>query len=251
LANCIQLNQDALTTRFNSLLQRKQMVCFNEVHSSPKSADRIKTWVTESDIRLEEKSGHAFMETNYLNLIFTSNSEVPVKLDVDDRRFNVVRTGAPLNGLDWFHGAGTVNMIERQLKSFAAYLHGYSFSAEQARRPIVSNEKQALIEASVDPVDRLADMLRRKQVTELQELGVKAALTPDQLSELSDLSGTLKKEMAWKLVNELSDVEVSQTELTSELLKRGFGHKRGKADSEGRKRVYAWGSDQNPDKSDK
>jgi len=61
----------------------------------------------------------------------------------------------------------------------------------------------------------------------------------------------LKKEMAWKLVNELSDVEVSQTELTSELLKRGFGHKRGKADSEGRKRVYAWGSDQNPDKSDK
>ena len=251
LNNCIQLNQDALTTRYNELLDKKQLVCYNEVHSSMQAAERIKTWITEREMRLEDKSGRAHIESNHMNLIFTSNHKVPVEIEADDRRFSVVRTGGPLNALTWFKGARSIRAIRLELESFAAYLHGYTFSADGARRSTFTPEKQRLIEASMDPFDQLTDMLRRKQVTELRELAVEAALSSGQMSELSGFSDQLKKDIVLQLVNALSDEQISQTKVTQELKKRGFSERRGSSDTEGRKRVYVWGANQNPDKSDK
>ncbi len=113
--NCTELNQDALSSRFNHLLHRKQLVCFNEVHSSKQAAERIKTWVTEDQIRLEDKTVRASINRNYLNLIFTSNSQVPVALEADDRRFNVVRTGGPLTELLGEHDLSELSNLDNHL----------------------------------------------------------------------------------------------------------------------------------------
>jgi len=46
----------------------------------------------------------------------------------DDRRFSVIRTDGPLAELPWFHGDSTVRAIERELVSFAAYLHTFPYA---------------------------------------------------------------------------------------------------------------------------
>ncbi len=250
-ANCIQLNQDALTTRYNELLDKRQLVCFNEVHSSPQGAERIKTWITERDIRLEDKSGSAHVESNHLNLIFTSNSQVPVQIDADDRRFSVIRTDGPLAELPWFRGDVTVRAIARELRSFAAYLHTHPYAEGEARRPVKTLEKEHLIKASVDPYDQLVDMLRRRRVHELKKAIGEENLTDKERSELSNLNGCLTKDLLQKAAQAVIGGPVSKTKLTHELKNRGIGEIRGHGQGENRKRAYVWGEHANPDKSDK
>ena len=249
--NCVQLNQDALTTRYNALLDKRQLVCFNEVHSSRQGAERIKTWITERDIRLEDKSGRAHVESNHLNLIFTSNSQVPVQIDADDRRFSVIRTDGPLAELPWFHGDSTVRAIERELVSFAAYLHTFPYAEGEARRPVKTLEKDRLIQASVDPYDQLVDMLRRRRVQELKEAIGEENLTDKELSELSDFHGSMTKDLLMKVAEAVVGESVSKKTLTPELKRRGVGEIRGRGRGENRKRAYVWGEQGNPDKLDK
>ena len=249
--NGIQLNQDALTTRYNELLDRKQLVCFNEVHSSKQAAERVKTWITEGDIRLEDKSGRAHIEGNHLNLIFTSNHQVPVQIEADDRRFSVVRTGPPLRELGWFKGESTVRLVGRELASFADYLHAFPFAEGEARHPVATAEKERLVVASNDPFDRLVDMLRRRRIQELKDAIGLENLTEGDLSELSKFNGSMTKDLLLKAAKAVVGAPVSKKVLTPELGKRGVGVLRGCVDEGERKRVYVWGDQVNPDKLDK
>ncbi len=251
MSNCVLLNQDALTSRYNELMNQRQLVCYNEVHSSTQAAERIKTWITENEIRLEGKSADARVEPNHLNLIFTSNSQVPVQIDADDRRFSVIRTDGPLSSLQWFHGDITVRAIERELVSFAAYLHTYPYAEGEARRPVKTLEKERLIQASVDPFDQLVDMLRRKRIQELKIAIGEENLNDKEMSELSDLNGCLTKDLLQKAAEAVTGGPVSKTKLTLELKERGIGEIRGHGQGENRKRAYVWGEQGNPDKLDK
>jgi len=249
--NCTELNQDALSSRFNHLLHRKQLVCFNEVHSSKQAAERIKTWVTEDRIRLEDKTVRASINRNYLNLIFTSNSQVPVVLEPDDRRFNVVRTGGPLSELPWFRGAATIRALERELSAFARFLIAYPYAEADARRTLMNIEKRRVIEASVNPLDRLVDLLQRGRKNDLRNAVDSELFDESELSELSDMGNQLTKELVLKLAQEITGEDLSMTKLTRELKSRGIIESRGRADGSIRKREYTWQSSVNSDKSDK
>ncbi len=250
-ANCTELNQDALSSRFNHLLHRKQLVCFNEVHSSKQAAERIKTWVTEDRIRLEDKTVRASINRNYLNLIFTSNSQIPVALESDDRRFNVVRTDAPLTDLRWFRGPATIRAINRELSAFAQFLRAYPYAEADARRTIMNSEKRRLIEAGVNPLDRMVDLLRRGQKSELRMAVDSDLLDESDLSELSNLDNSLTKELVLKLAENISGEALTMTKLTRELKSRGISETRGRNDGSTRKREYAWQGSAKSDKSDK
>ena len=246
--NCTELNQDALSSRFNHLLHRKQLVCFNEVHSSRQAAERIKTWVTEDQIRLEDKTVQASINRNFLNLIFTSNSQIPVVLEADDRRFNVVRTGGPLTEVTWFSGAATIRAIKNELSAFAQFLQAYPYAEAGARRTIMNAEKNRVIEAGVNPLDRLVDLLRRGRKNDLLKAVDSDLLNED---ELSDMGNQLTKELALKLAEGISGDALTMTKLTRELKSRGISETRGRCDGSTRKRDYTWRSSPNSDKSDK
>ena len=249
--NCTELNQDALSSRFNQILHRKQLVCFNEVHSSRQAAERIKTWVTEDQIRLEDKTVRASINRNFLNLIFTSNSQVPVLLEPDDRRFNVVRTGGPLTEVTWFNGSVTIQAIKSELSAFAQFLQAYPYAEADARRTIMNSEKRRLIEAGVNPLDRMVDLLRRGRKSELRMAVDSDLLDESDLSELSNLDKSLTKELVLKLAEGISGETLTMTSLTRELKSRGVGETRGRSDGSTRKREYTWQGEANLDKSDK
>lgn len=91
--NVTILNQSALDSNFNGFLVDKLFVVANEVMSSTnrsaETANKIKPWITDHEIVLEQKFKDTKTYQNHFNIIFTSNDERPVIVEKSDRRFVV------------------------------------------------------------------------------------------------------------------------------------------------------------------
>jgi hypothetical protein len=92
-SNVALLSQDSLDSRFNGELIDKLFVTANEVMSSSNRsmevANKLKMWVTDPLIPIEEKFQGMILSPNTFNIIFTSNDDRPVIIERGDRRFCV------------------------------------------------------------------------------------------------------------------------------------------------------------------
>jgi hypothetical protein len=112
-------------------------------------------------------------------------------------------------------------------------------------------EKRRVIEAGVNPLDRLVDLLRRGRKNDLLKAVDSDLISEDELSELSDMDNQLTKELVLKLAEGISGDALTMTRLTRELKSRGIGETRGRSDGTTRKREYSWQGSANSDKSDR
>jgi hypothetical protein len=91
--NVALLGQDALDSRFNGELSDKLFVTANEVISSSNRsmeiANKLKMWITDPEIPVEEKYRGVVTKPNYFNMIFSSNDDRPVIIEKLDRRYIV------------------------------------------------------------------------------------------------------------------------------------------------------------------
>lgn len=98
LHNRVVLGQDDLDGKFHTNLIDKLFVVCNEVMSSSnrsiQTANKLKSWVTDTEIPCEAKYGDARMVPNNFNIVFTSNDERPVLVDRNDRRYSVFQSTA-------------------------------------------------------------------------------------------------------------------------------------------------------------
>lgn len=92
-SNCVELSQDMLDSRFNGELVDKLFVTANEVMSSTnrsmETTNKLKMWITDDKMPIEQKYLGAKQYPNYFNIIFTSNDYRPVIIEKTDRRFSV------------------------------------------------------------------------------------------------------------------------------------------------------------------
>lgn len=97
-AQFVELGQDTLDGRFNGMLAHKLFVVANEVMSSTnrsgETANKIKPWITDHTIHVEEKYQGRHAVKNTFNIVFASNDERPVLLEKSDRRFSVFTSKA-------------------------------------------------------------------------------------------------------------------------------------------------------------
>ena len=85
------LNQKQTSGKFNSSLEGKILVCYNEVKDSPNFYnDIIKSTITESTISIERKGIDAYKVQNITNAILMSNDGQPFRIDPNDRRLVVI-----------------------------------------------------------------------------------------------------------------------------------------------------------------
>ncbi|MBC8400901.1 MAG: hypothetical protein ISR95_00370 [Candidatus Marinimicrobia bacterium] len=240
--NCRLLTQDNLETRYNQLMADRQLVCFNEVKASPKAQDRLKTWITEDEIVIEEKRVSSVVKTNPVNLMFISNDRVPVLIDPDDRRFSVVETGPPLRDLSWFRGQDTLTKIASELRHFAWFLKYYAYDVEASHIPLVNDTKQNLIEKSMNSFQVFAKRLKANDAAWIIGQIDSGKYSAAELSDLSGFTGRLRKELVVKVFNDLFQESASTTLLTQKLKELGFENSRGATKSDTRKREYTWSS---------
>jgi hypothetical protein len=92
-SNVALLSQDSLDSRFNGELIDKLFVVANEVISSSNRsmevANKLKMWVTDPVIPVEEKFQGVVQSPNQFNIVFTSNDDRPVIIERKDRRYMV------------------------------------------------------------------------------------------------------------------------------------------------------------------
>jgi len=130
-------------------------VAFNEVAYDNKTRNsingRIKAMITDSEIAINEKNVKMFTVENHLNALFYSNTEVPVLIEENDRRFNVVHTGGNLRKQTWFANPDRVfEEIDKEILAFAEYLMNYVYSQKDAMEVINNHEKAAIVNAGLD-----------------------------------------------------------------------------------------------------
>lgn len=94
--NCVTLGQEGLDGRFASQIRHKLLVNCNEVMSSSnrsaETSNKLKAWITDASIPLEQKHREAENAANYANFIFSSNDDAPVLISANDRRFVVKKS---------------------------------------------------------------------------------------------------------------------------------------------------------------
>lgn len=238
--NCRLVNQDTLESRFNKLLKERLLVCFNEVSASKKGQDRLKTWITEEEMIVEGKGRDSISQNNPANFLFISNNNIPVIIEKDDRRFSVVKTGGALRKYSWFKGDTTIKLIQDELDIFAAYLGSYTYNIQQARTPVETEYKNAVAKFHKDKFEEFSEhIISDDQEWVLSHISDKA-YDEDELSKLSNFSGSLEKELTLKVFNDIYDATLTKTKLTQILKLHGIEEDRGKQKNGTRKRRYIW-----------
>jgi putative DNA primase/helicase len=81
-------------TGFNSSIEGKVLVVLNEARDvgaeKYQNWDKLKGTITEPTLEIEEKYVQRHTAQNVINLIFTTNSDYPVKIETGDRRYVVL-----------------------------------------------------------------------------------------------------------------------------------------------------------------
>jgi len=88
-------NQDIAST-FNGYIENKLFLFFNEIKGNFKEsstqADKIKPFITDSRISVNEKHRKAMYIENHANCMFFSNHDLPFQIEDKDRRYSVILT---------------------------------------------------------------------------------------------------------------------------------------------------------------
>lgn len=91
---------EKIVGRFNSMCQSKILGVLNEAsgRDTHKEMNKIKDSITRTRLMLERKGAEPIQITDYCNFIYTSNNANPIRIDEDDRRFQVVRVSSKYKG---------------------------------------------------------------------------------------------------------------------------------------------------------
>lgn len=89
---------------FNGWLARKRLIFVNEFYSghSRKAYDRIKPYVTDEWVPINEKGVPEYQMENYATFIACSNSEAALHLDDEDRRWLVPTVAEAIKPRQWW-----------------------------------------------------------------------------------------------------------------------------------------------------
>ena len=100
-----------------------------------------------------------------MNFILFSNSEHPIFLDDEDRRFNVIRNddAMKVSALSIYRGLKYLEPdIENELKDFADIVFKLEYDRELANHPIETEAKNVLKALSKDEYEEFAERLKAK-----------------------------------------------------------------------------------------
>ena len=167
--NFTEINQGTIDSNHNGELMGKQFVFANEVQyneKSGKSAQKIKSYVTDPTISVDEKYKSVVSIPNCAHWCFASNMQVPIKIERGNRRFTVFSSKKlPKHiGLRIYSNLELTN--NSQIMAFIYHLHTVEVVKEDVSEPLLTNETKDVMEASLNSVELFIDT-----ITEMGGLG--------------------------------------------------------------------------------
>jgi DNA primase catalytic core len=244
-----------LQSDFNGFMMNKLFIAFNEVANDDTSTKRsvkskIKSLITDEKIIINEKHVKNFEIDNFTNIMFFSNEAIPILIETDDRRFNVVETGGKLKNVKSFaaDAEGFIASLNEELVDFAQYLLNYNYDVRLVDEVIENEAKASIQELSMNRFELFASKLKtddwnwfdenfpRKGNNFLGKDERNVLMTETQLS-----SRKVLREVLLKSYYHTNDGWVTPTKLTRQLKLYGIKIKRYKySDGRDDEYYYEW-----------
>ena len=172
------LENEALKSRFNGELENKLFVLANEIKADFRegntSYERLKMYITDSQIRFEEKNTKARTIPNFFNMWFHSNNDVPLQIQGSDRRYTVFNTKSRKlievsEALGFEHISDYIEAINKERDSFIYDIMSIKYNKYQATTPLETEEKELIYEASMSKIEVLSDKLKKLDIAYFQD----------------------------------------------------------------------------------
>lgn len=100
---------DAITGKFNSLIEGKLFICINETHQagsakgiSLKQTEILKEIITGSNVNIEPKGKDIIKVKNCSSLFLTTNNDQPIIVAKDDRRNFIIKTSTVVKSKSFY-----------------------------------------------------------------------------------------------------------------------------------------------------
>lgn len=144
----VMVGQTEIEEKYNGWISAKQLVVCNEVVSRMElyhSKNRLKWLIDAPQIPIRTMHTDTRWETNWANLVFLSNENKPLALEVGDRRHQVVYTPTPEDGTlydrvrAFLDAGGAAKMLDYLLRYPCEDFHEHT-------KPLMTEAKAELIE---------------------------------------------------------------------------------------------------------
>lgn len=154
-AYCVQTDQDAFGTQFNSFLTDNVLVLVNEVSGNFTASEgknlstieKMKIAITDEHIQIEGKNKDRFNGKNVCSFLFATNRRDAITLSENDRRFNVApRQEIKLHDTSWWPGYQQLKvLVEKELQEYVWYLKQYKVD-ESLIGKVIDNEPKRVLQ---------------------------------------------------------------------------------------------------------
>ena len=147
----IYTSNDDLNTKFNSNLQNKLMNIGNELINFEDKRDireKLKQWITEDYIRIEEKGIKSKIFKNTFNMLIFSNNKNPINIESSDRRFSIIETNnkklLDVIGEKGINKSDFFTLLEKESVEFIKELYLYDYNKNMAEMILENEEKEEI-----------------------------------------------------------------------------------------------------------
>lgn len=135
--NSIVLRAENATERFNSAMENKTFVCFNEIQAyGDREMNNLKDFI-DDEIRIERKGVDAIVTESYLNCLFNTNNFSALKIEDSDRRWSVLETTEINLSSIWPENCGKFEQLldPDNISDFAANLFNRKYNPVNVNKP--------------------------------------------------------------------------------------------------------------------
>jgi hypothetical protein len=166
---CLTIGNDDLKTNFNVGLENKLFVLANEIkgdfRDGNSSYEKLKQYITDEEMRIEQKGVDSRKIINYFNMLIFSNNHTPLQIQGGDRRYTIYETNnIPLKKrIEVEFKTDTTNFIKgikSEREDFIVDLLLYNYDLNRARSCQDTEEKERIYRASMTKIEILADKIK-------------------------------------------------------------------------------------------
>lgn len=228
---CAVVDDDRLQSDFNGFMNNKLFVAFNEVANDETKTKRsvkskIKALITDATMMVNEKHVRTYEMDNFANILFFSNEAIPLLIEQQDRRFNVIETGGPLKSVASFKKDPVkfINDLNAELEGFTQYLLNYSYNLFKVDMVLENEAKKEIKELSMNRFELFASKLKAKDWDWFDENYPKPGTDffkkdnrAGLMTEADLKTGKVLRETVLKTYNSFNDGWVTLTKLSRQL----------------------------------
>lgn len=147
-------NLKNIASKNNSSILNKKLIICNEVEDKKdKYSSRLKTLITEDKGDIDKKYANTeTMESNVVNLMILSNSEIPINIEENDRRYLVIKVNNELaNNSEYFANLQISSLSDEFFNTLLSFFVHLEIKDWDRFKPPMTPAKEFIINYTSNP----------------------------------------------------------------------------------------------------